>query len=348
MIAAVMAVLFAVVFVGFGRPLFGALGGSGSALEGAVAFSTVMFLGCGAHWLANTLASILRGTGDMHSPGVALIAMAIVQIPASGALTLGWAGLPQLGVAGPAAAAVMSYTIAALWILRPIVQGRAAIRLRWPVHGFRWSAFADILKVGATSCIVVVLINAAVLVVTGLIGRAGDAAIAGYGVGSRLEYLLSPLTFGIGAALTAMVGTNKGARQLGRARQAAWSGALMAGAVTLAIGLVVALWPDLWLRLFTDDPAALAAGRLYFGIVGPTYGLFGLAMALNFAAMGAGDMVWPTLATAARFAIAAGGGLLALDLLGWSAPGLYACVAAGMVAYSLLLALSTTRRAWHV
>jgi len=347
-IAAVMAVLFAVVFVGFGRPLFGALGGSGSALEGAVAFSTVMFLGCGAHWLANTLASILRGTGDMHSPGVALIAMAIVQIPVSGALTLGWAGLPQLGVAGPAAAAVMSYAIAALWILRPIVQGRAAIRLRWPVHGFRWSAFADILKVGATSCIVVVMINAAVLVVTGLIGRAGDAAIAGYGVGSRLEYLLSPLTFGIGAALTAMVGTNKGARQFGRARQAAWSGALMAGAVTLAIGLVVALWPDLWLRLFTDDPAALAAGRLYFGIVGPTYGLFGLAMALNFAAMGAGDMIWPTLATAARFAIAAGGGLLALDLLGWSAPGLYACVAAGMVAYSLLLALSTTRRAWHV
>ena len=68
-IAAVMTVLFAVVFVGFGRPLFGALGGSGAALEGAVAFSTVMFLGCGAHWLANTLASILRGTGDMHSPG---------------------------------------------------------------------------------------------------------------------------------------------------------------------------------------------------------------------------------------------------------------------------------------
>src|SRR5712664_3100107 len=95
----------AIAFVGCGRPLFGALGGSGAALEGAVAFSTVMFLGCGAHWLANTLASILRGTGDMHSPGVALIAMAILQIPLSGALTLGWAGVPKLGVAGPAAAA---------------------------------------------------------------------------------------------------------------------------------------------------------------------------------------------------------------------------------------------------
>ena len=59
---------------------------------------------------------------------------------------------------------------------------------------------------------------------TGLIGRAGDAAIAGYGIGSRLEYLLSPLTFGVGAALIAMVGTNKGARQFARARRVAWMG----------------------------------------------------------------------------------------------------------------------------
>ncbi|MFX5801521.1 MATE family efflux transporter, partial [Acinetobacter baumannii] len=81
-------------------------------------------------------------------------------------------------------------------------------------------------------------------------------------------------TFGIGAALTAMVGTNKGARQFARARRAAWTGALIAGAVTMTIGLIVALFPDLWLRLFTEDPAALEAGRLYFRIVGPTYGLF--------------------------------------------------------------------------
>ncbi len=345
-IAAAMTVLFAVVFVGFGRALFGALGGSGAALEGAVAFSTVMFLGCGAHWLANTLASILRGTGDMKTPGYALITLAILQIPLSGCLTLGWLGAPKLGVAGPATAAVVSYALAALWILLPILKGHTAVRLRWPVHGFRWAIFADILKIGATSCVVVVLINAAVLVVTGLIGRAGDGAIAGYGVGSRLEYLLSPLTFGIGAALTAMVGTNKGARQYKRARRVAWTGALMAGAVTSAIGLTVALWPDLWLRQFTDDPAAFEAGRLYFRIVGPTYGLFGLAMALNFAAMGAGDMVWPTAATTARIVVVIGGGLLALDVLGWSAPGLFACVAAGVVAYAVLLALSTTRRAW--
>lgn len=345
-IALGMSILFAIVFVGDARPLYGALGGSGAALDGAVAFSTVMFLGCGAHWLANTLASILRGTGDMKSPGIALITLAILQIPLSGALTLGLSGVPKLGVAGPAAAAVISYGTASLWILRPFLTGRAALRLHWPRHGFRWAAFADILKIGATSCVVVLFINGAVLIVTGLIGRAGDAAIAGYGIGSRLEYLLSPLTFGVGATLTAMVGTNKGAGNFARARAVAWTGASMAGAATLAIGITVAIRPDLWLRLFTDDPAALDAGRLYFEIVGPTYGFFGLAMALNFAAMGAGDMIWPAFATAVRFAIAAGGGLIVLDVLGGTPAGLYACVAVGIVAYSILLAVSTTRRSW--
>ena len=73
-IALGMAALFAVVFVGFGRAIYGALGGSGRALDAAEAFATVLFLGCFAHWIANSMASVLRGTGDMKTPGYALVA----------------------------------------------------------------------------------------------------------------------------------------------------------------------------------------------------------------------------------------------------------------------------------
>src|SRR3954463_3709610 len=111
-IAIGMAAMFAIVLVGFGRSIYGALGGSGGALDGAVAFANVLFLGCGAHWVANTLASVLRGTGDMKTPGYALVATATLQIPLSGALTLGWFGLPRLGIVGPAAAAVTAFTLA--------------------------------------------------------------------------------------------------------------------------------------------------------------------------------------------------------------------------------------------
>lgn len=345
-IAIGMAALFAVVFVGFGRTIYGALGGSGAALDRAEAFATVLFLGCFAVWIANSMASVLRGTGDMKTPGYALVATALLQIPLTGALTLGWFGLPALGIRGPALAAVISFTLAALWMLGKLMGPKAPLRLRWPRDGFRWTAFRDILKVGLIACIVVILTNGTVLVVTGLIGREGDAAIAGYGIGSRLEYMLIPISFGIGATLTALVGTNIGARQYHRAQRLAWSGALMAGAVAALIGIVVAIWPELWLGLFTSDPQALASGRHYLSIVGPAYGFFGVAMALYFASQGTGEMYWPVAANLTRITIAAGGSLLALDQFGWGVSGLYACVATGIVAFSLLLAFSTTRRAW--
>ena len=101
-IALGMAALFAVVFVGFGRSIYGALGGSGRALDAAESFATVLFLGCVAHWIANSMASVLRGTGDMKTSGYALVATAALQIPLTGALTLGWFGLPALGIRGPA------------------------------------------------------------------------------------------------------------------------------------------------------------------------------------------------------------------------------------------------------
>src|SRR5260221_4431325 len=118
------------------------------------------------------------------------------------------------------------------------------------------------------------------------------------------------ISFGIGAPLTTMVGTNIGARQHARAQRLAWIGALMAGAITALIGAVVAIWPDLWLGPFTSDPGALASGRIYLSIVGPVYGFFGLAMALYFASQGTGEMVWPVVDTLGRLTIAVFGSLL--------------------------------------
>ena len=54
---------------------------------------------------------------------------------------------------------------------------------------------------------------------TGLVGPFGSLALAGYGVGARLEYLQIPLVFGLGSALVTMVGTNIGAGQHARARR---------------------------------------------------------------------------------------------------------------------------------
>jgi Na+-driven multidrug efflux pump len=212
---------------------------------------------------------------------------------------------------------------------------------------FEWTLFADILRVGALSVVSSVQTVLTAVVVTGLVAGFGAAALAGYGVGARLELLQIPLVFAIGQAMVALVGTNIGAGRPERAKRIAFVGAGMAAAVCLAIGLTVAIVPQAWVRLFSDDPAVLEAGASYLRIAGPFYPLFGAGMALYFASQGAGRVLWPVLAGTARLAVVVIGGLAAASL-GAPLAALFALIALGMAVFGGLTSWFVARAQWSV
>jgi Na+-driven multidrug efflux pump len=212
---------------------------------------------------------------------------------------------------------------------------RSVVRLSIAGVRLSWQLFYEILRVGLVAALVTIGTNLTVAVATSLVGRFGPSAIAGYGAGSRLEYLLVPLTFGLGGPLVAIVGTNIGAGKRDRALRTMWIGAAAAAALCESIGVVAALRSRDWLGLFDSDPAMLDAGSRYMQTVGPVYGLFGLGMALYFASQGTGRLLWPLLANLARLLIAVGGGWLALRLTG-SLTGVFAALSVGLVAMGLI------------
>src|SRR2546428_8969661 len=315
-ISVAFGLVFMLAVLGGGRWLYGAMGGSGTALTAALTYSNVVFAGALLVWIFNALANVIRGTGNMVIPAIVTCAGAAVLIPVSPCLIFGWGPCPRLGVAGGAVAVVAYYAVGSVALAAYLWSGRSVVRLAWAGIGFRWPLFRDILRVGAVAALVTVQTNLTIAIATGLVGRFGPAAIAGYGTGSRVEYLLIPLVFGLGGPLVAMVGTNIGAGQRDRALRAAWIGAAIATGLTEMIGLCAAAVPHAWLSLFDTDPAMLDAGSRYLRAVGPFYGLFGLGMALYFASQGAGRLSWPLLANLTRLAIAAGGGWPALRLSG--------------------------------
>jgi Na+-driven multidrug efflux pump len=142
-----------------------------------------------------------------------------------------------------------------------------------------------------------------------------------------------------------MVGTHVGAGQVARAKRIAWTGAAIAGAVSLAIGVTVAIVPEAWVGIFSSDPQVLEAGRLYLRIVGPSYTFLGIAIVLYFASQGSGHVVWPVLAGTARLLLVVGGAALVLALRGplWS---VFALVAVGLVVFGSLTALAVQRTDW--
>jgi Na+-driven multidrug efflux pump len=200
----------------------------------------------------------------------------------------------------------------------------------------RWPLLKDILGVGALSAVGTVVANMSVVVATGFVGGFGGAAIAGYGMASRLDYLLIPLLFALGTASLTMVGTNVGAGQMRRARRIAWTAALISAGVTGVIGFAAALVPSAWLRLFSDTPEVIRIGSDYLHRVAPFYAGYGLGMALYFASQGAGNVLWPFIAGCLRLAVVAVGGWYWIAILQGSLDGLFWIVAASLILFAIV------------
>jgi putative MATE family efflux protein len=336
---------FTIGVVGGGRWLYHAMGGSGRALEAALTYSNWVFAGAVLVWLFNSLAAVLRGTGNMAFPAAVTCIGVAILVPASPALIFGWGPFPALGIAGGAVALVSYYILGCVALVAYLWGGRSVLHPSLRAVRFRWPLFRDILRVGAVAALVTVATNLTIIIGTAFVGEFGLAAIAGYGTGARLEYLLVPLVFGLGAPLVAIVGTSIGAGERERALRAAWIGAAMAFILTEAIGLCAAAFPTAWLSLFDTDPQMLEAGATYLRTVGPFYGMFGLALSLYFASQGAGRLLWPLLGTVVRLAIAALGGWLALRWTG-ELSHVFLAQSLGLIASGLINWAAVARGAW--
>ena len=328
-----------------GRWLYKLMGGTGAALDAAMVYSNWVFAGAVLVWLFNSLAAVIRGTGNMAVPANVTVIGVLMLVPLSPLLIFGWGPIPGMGIAGGALALLVYYAggTLALWLylrsppslLRPVL---ATLQLRWTL-------FRDVLRVGVVGAVSTVATNLSIGIATALSGHFGAGAIAGYGTAARLEYLLVPLVFGLGAPLIAMVGTCMGAGQRERALRATWAGAALAFALTETIGLAAALFPRPWLLLFGSDPAMLEAGTQYLHVVGPLYGFFGVGLVLYFASQGAGRLLWPVLGNIARLAVAGVGGWLALRWGGGLA-GVFAAQGVALVVYGIVIASAIAGGAW--
>jgi putative MATE family efflux protein len=335
---------FSLLVLAFGPSLYRTLGGEGGSLEAALAYSNVVFAATWLVWLMNALASAIRGTGNMLVPAATICAGVVLLVPLSPCLIFGMGPLPALGMTG-AGLAVMSTTVLTAAVLAwYLLSGNSIVRLGWA--RLRRRLFGDILRVGAVAAVSTLQTNLTVLLTTALVGAAaGPAALAGFGTGSRLEYLLVPLVFGLGAPLVALVGTNIGAGQRARALRVALTGGAIAFTLTETVGLAAAIWPQAWLGLFGNDPAMIAAGAAYLRGVGPAYGFFGLGLSLYFASQGAGKLLWPLFAGLLRLVIAVGGGWLALNLTG-SLSWVFVALSAALVIYGVALSTAVASGVW--
>ena len=340
--ALVLAVAFGLLFTLFAwtlaPSLFRLMGAVDGALQLAMDYSQVWFAGAVLLWLFAFLSSLLRGGGDAVTPGLYGLLSSMVYVPLAGVLALGIGAWPGFGLIGLAIAGMTTTTGTVLLLARVLWRGRLGFVPAFKGVRLQRRLFVEILRVGLLSSITTLTANATAMVMAGLVGRFGVAALAGYGIGVRLEFMVSPIAFGIGTGLTTLVGVAAGAGAWQRAVRAAWIGGLTSFGIIGLIGWTVALMPETWASLFASDPAVIAASAAYITRVAPFYCLFGLALTLYFASQGAGRMTIPVVAGVARAVATVLAGWLAVDTFGLGLEGVFAAIAVGMATYGSLMA----------
>jgi Na+-driven multidrug efflux pump len=268
----------------------------------------VFFGGAVLPWLMNSMAGILRGTGNMKLPSLLILNSALLQVILGGTLGLGLGPVPQFGMRGVAAGALTAYTISISVMGWYLFSGRARVVPK--LRGLRISRamFVDILKVGAVSCLSPLQSVLAISIFTHMLAAFGTAILAGYGIGARLEFMLTSIAFSFGIASVPMIGMAIGAERIVRARQIAWTAGLVSFVSVGVLATVTALFPGLWVDIFTQDETVRIASRQYLRTVAPMYAFIGLSISMYFSSQGAAKMTGPVLAQTARLVFIAFGG----------------------------------------
>src|SRR5499427_7463207 len=347
LIAAGMAAIFTLILLSGGPAIYTLMGGTAETRAAALEYSNAIFAGAFAYWLLSTLTSVVRGAGQAAVLAVVYLAAEALHILLVPVLMFGLGPLPPLGITGAGVATIASFAASSGVLAWYIASGRTAIRLS--LRGLRLDRrlFVEILRVGAPMSLQPILNNLALATLTGFVGALGAVQLAGFGVAVRLEYLLYPLAFGLGAGALAMVGTNIGAGNFARAARIAWTAAAVAAAVTGCIGLFGVTSPDVWSSLFTDVPQVhvLAAG--YLAIAGFAYPFLGLGLTLASAFQAAGRPLWPLIAITGRAFVVVLGGSLAIHFAGTGLTGLAVVAASGLIVYGASLTIAFGSRVWE-
>jgi Na+-driven multidrug efflux pump len=334
-IAVSLGLITTALILGLGGTFYALMGAHGPSLRAALSYSNLIFGGAVLIWLFNLLLATVRGSGNLILPVGVVCGGALCLLPLLPALILGFGPLPGLGVVGGAIGILGYYAIGSLSLIVYLWGHGGVLRPSPTSPRLRLRPIWDILRVGGMSALVSASTNMTLAIITGFVGTYGVAAVAGYGAGSRLEFILVSLSYGIGGPAGILIGTNVGAGNASRALRAAWMSTLIAALVAEAIGLTVACWPLVWLGAFSDDPSVLATGSAYLRTVGPFFGFFGVGYALYCAGQGTGRMGWSATGALVRAGIAIVGGGFALHL-GGGLNGIFLAAGIGMATFGCL------------
>ena len=290
----VVSIPFTIVGVLFPKQLLMLVNVSEPAIEDGWGNTAVLFGGNATIVLLFVANAIFRGAGDAMAAMKALWIANIINMALDPILIFGLGPIPALGVTGAGLATVIGRGVGVGYQLRVLFGGRGRIGVAPSALRPELAEIRRIGKIASPGMVQYTISSAGWLFLYAILGKFGDAVLAGYTFAVRgIIFVLLP-SWGMANAAATLVGQNLGAGKPRRAEQSVWVVSLSNVVFLAAMALAVVIWAEEFIGLFSGRAEVVAYGADALRIAAYSFVFFGFGMVAIQAFNGAGDTRTPT------------------------------------------------------
>ena len=258
--------------------LFRLLGATPETMPYIRQYMTVWYRGAVFMVVPMVANNAIRASGDTKTPGLIVLCAALINIIMDPLLIFGIGPFPEMGVTGAAISTVLSRAIMMLLSFIIIQFKEKMIIYEKPdIHSIL-DSWRQILYIGAPSALTKIALPFAAGIMTSIVSLYGSAAVAGFGVATRIEVFVLMVILSLSAVMGPFVGQNYGAGKFDRIK----SGIRISNQISLIWGLtaVIALiiFASRICSVFSSDPEVISAVKRYLLIVPAGYGVYGIVL----------------------------------------------------------------------
>jgi len=267
-------------------------------LELAVGYFRIISAGAWTIFIFVTFSSALKGAGDAWTPFKVIALGVILNCLLDPLLIFGWGVVPPLGVQGSALATVLS-RLATVGLIFSLARGKDShLDLSGAFKKISFHLMGKIIRIGFFSSVEMLIRSLMMIILLKFVSNFGTAALAAYGIGSRLRSIIVMPGVGMGYASGILVGQNLGAGRPERARRSAWLAWGIYELMLLPIISLLLIFPGSIVGVFNRDPQVLAEGEAFITYLAVSFLFLSLTLVLGKSLHGAGDTAGPMLITA--------------------------------------------------
>jgi len=272
--------------INYSENIFNLMGSTTKVTSLGLEYTDIIYSGSILFILVVALNSLLHAEGDTKTYRNVLILSFILNIILNPILIFGFLIIPAMGVKGIGIATIIAQLISFLIIFFKVLKNKRVINLTknylFPKYYYFKNIFFQSMPISISICGYAL---ASAIIFT-YVGQSGEYAVAGYGVGTRVEQVLLLPILGINTAVISIIAQNYGANNISRIKETYFTSIKYAFAIMITAGIIVFLSANIITSFFTDDIEVIEYGQRYLKIsafVLPAYPVFFLSNSLFMA-----------------------------------------------------------------